>query len=136
MGDWVGYTVVTVLLYGLWGFFPKLAVGRLSPRTTLFYETFGTALVGLLVLLLPGFRWEADRRGILFAALTGVCGMVGTLFFFEALTRGRASVITVMTALYPIVTLVLALVILREPISLRQWLGMGLALAAMVLLAA
>ena len=56
MRDWVGYTLMTVLLYGLWGFFPKLAVGRLSPRTTLFYETFGTVLVGLLVLLLPGFR--------------------------------------------------------------------------------
>jgi drug/metabolite transporter (DMT)-like permease len=46
------------------------------------------------------------------------------------------SVVSVLVALYPAGTILLASVVLRERIALIQWFGLGLALAASALLAA
>lgn len=126
--------LLSLLFYGLWGFFPKLAVGHLDPRSALLYQLSGTAVVVLLGLLL-GPTLQFNARGAAGAALMGVSGALGSLFMFLALGRGRASVVVTLTALYPLVTLLLAFLILKEPITLKQGLGMLLALAAMALLA-
>ena len=51
-----------------------------------------------------------------------------------ALSRGSSAVVVTATALYPLVTLLLGYVILHEPLSPRQWVGIGLAVGAIVLL--
>ena len=59
--------------------------------------------------------------------------MLGTLFFFAAASRGKISVVVSMTALYPIITIILAAIFLHEPITVQQVLGMLCAVAAIVL---
>jgi transporter family protein len=59
----------------------------------------------------------------------------GTLLFYQALARGKASVVLPMTAMYPALTVVLALLILGEVVSLKQGLGILFALIAVILLA-
>ncbi|MHC5080458.1 MAG: EamA family transporter [Planctomycetota bacterium] len=49
------------------------------------------------------------------------------------MVKGKASVVVPLTALYPVVTLVLVFVFLREPLTAKQGVGIALALAAMVL---
>jgi transporter family protein len=64
-------------------------------------------------------------------------GGVGNIAFFHALTiGGQASIVVPATALFPVVTVILAVTVLRERISLLQWLGLGLALGAIYLLSA
>lgn len=134
MENWLLSAFAALLIYGLWGFFPKLAVTYISPASALIWEVAGAMLVGLVSLFWVGFQPDTHPKGILFAVLTGVTGMVGTLFFFAAASRGKISVVVSMTALYPLITIVLAAVFLREPISLTQIFGMIFAVIAIILL--
>ena len=77
---------------------------------------------------LPGISW---------AFLTGILGGVGNLAFFQALVKGgKASVVAPVTALFPMVTVVLALIFLKERLGRVQWVGLGLAFVAIYLLSA
>lgn len=134
MESWLAPACVSLIIYGLWGFFPKLAVTYINPVSALIYQVAGAMLVGLATLFWVGFQPETHPKGILFAVLTGVSGVLGTLFFFAAASRGKISVVVSMTALYPIITILLAAVFLREPVTAKQILGMLCAVAAIVLL--
>ncbi|HIJ90402.1 MAG: EamA family transporter [Desulfobulbaceae bacterium] len=134
MESWLIPASAALIIYGLWGFFPKLAVSYINPTSALIYEIAGAMLVGLVTLCAVGFHPETHPKGILFAVLTGVAGMVGTLFFFAAASRGKISVVVSMTALYPIITIVLAAIFLHEPITAKQLLGMLCAVVAIMLL--
>lgn len=133
MEDWLTASLIAFLLFGLWGFFPKLAVAYISPASAIVYEVAGTVVVGLAAMKIVGFRPDVHPKGILFAVLTGIAGMSGTLFFFYAVRTGKASVVACLTALYPLITILLAWLFLRESISSRQIVAMILALIALYL---
>ena len=134
MESWLLPASAALIIYGLWGFFPKLAVTYINPASALIYEVAGAMLVGLASLFWVGFQPESHPKGILFAVLTGVAGMLGTLCFFAAASRGKLSVVVSMTALYPLITILLAAIFLREPVTAKQILGMFCAGAAILLL--
>jgi len=136
MENWLAGALVALALYGFWGFFPKLAVGYIDPRSALVYEVLGALAVGGLVLAKLDCRPQSHPLGILFSVLTGIAGMTGTLFYFNAASKGRISVVVSLTALYPLVTIILAALFLREPITPQQWLGMACAVLAIFLLSA
>lgn len=136
MDTWLIATFLALIIYGFWGFFPKIAVTYINPQSALIYEVAGATLIGLLTLYLVGFRPDTNPKGVLFAILTGVAGMLGTLLYFFAASKGKISVVVSMTALYPLITILLAAVFLKEPVTMKQILGMFFALVAIVLLAA
>lgn len=134
MENWLLSALLAMLLYGVWAFFPKLAVSYISPLSALVYEVAGAALVGVATLIFLQFHIEHHPKGILYALLTGVAGMGGTLFFFNAAQKGKITVVVGLTALYPLVTVLLAVIFLREPLSVKEVVGLFLAGAAILLL--
>ncbi len=134
MANWFSAAFLSLIIFGFWGFFPKLAVNYISPQSALVFEVAGAILIGLLILFMIDFRPDMHPAGILFAMLTGITGMLGTLFFFAAASKGKISLVVSMTALYPLITILLAAIFLREPITAKQLLGIGFALFAIVLL--
>ena len=134
MNDWVIFAILALLVWGFWGFFPKLATNYISPKSVLVYEVIGAIIVGVAVLFLVNFKPEVNAKGITFAILTGIAGTLGALFFIFAVSRGETSVVVTTTALYPLVTITLAFLILKEPITMKQGIGMIFAFAAMMLL--
>ncbi len=134
MNDWLFFAIIALLLWGLWGLFPKIASNYIGPKSVWIYEGIGVAVLAAIVLFSIGFKPEVHTKGIVFGILGGFAGAVGGLFFLYALSRGKASIVVPLTALYPLITVLLASVILKEPITLKQGIGIALALAAMVLL--
>jgi len=135
MDDWLLFTIAALLMWGLWGFFPKLTTGYLDPKSALVFEIMGAMTIGVIVLATLGFRPELNAKGAAFGVITGLAGACGALFFLYAVSKGNLSVTVTLTALYPLVSVILAFLILKEPITLKQGAGMVLALAAMTLLA-
>lgn len=131
ISDWLIFAILSLVAYGFWGFFPKLGVGYLNAKEFIIYEVIGMAFIALILLLLVG-KPTFNTRGVTFAMLTGITGIIGTLFFVAALARGKASVVVTMTALYPMIVIILASLILKEPITLKQGIGMVFALTALV----
>ncbi len=134
MEKWLLYSLLALFIYGLWGFFPKLAVTYIRPLSALVYEILGAIAVGIIALIITGFRLDYHPKGIIYAFLTGFCGMLGTLFFLAAAKQGRISIVVSMTALYPLITIILAAIFLKEPLTIKQIAGMALALAAILLM--
>ena len=80
-------------------------------------------------------RPTITRVTVGFAVLCGLTDAVAAFLFLLALRRGELSIVSVLNALAPAGTIVLAAVVLRERIAPVQWMGLAVALVAAVLLA-
>jgi transporter family protein len=76
--------------------------------------------------------WSAP--GIVAVILSGAAATFGTVFFYFALAKSPASIVVVLTALYPAVTVLLAVLFLHEKINLCQGIGFILILIAIYLI--
>jgi drug/metabolite transporter (DMT)-like permease len=76
------------------------------------------------------------RGGLLLAIVCGALDAIANVIVLVGLRVGDLSVVSVLTALYPAGTIVLAAIVLRERIAAVQWVGLALALAASAMLAA
>ncbi|MET0976973.1 MAG: EamA family transporter [Leifsonia sp.] len=75
------------------------------------------------------------RAGILLAVACGVIDAVANTLLLLGIREGNLSVMSVLTALYPAGTILLAAIVLRERIAPVQWAGLVLALTAAGMLA-
>jgi bacterial/archaeal transporter family protein len=135
MKMWLVYALMTVFLWGLWGFFSKLATRSLNTPDILLASAFGQFLF-LAFYLVPisktlNFRWMNIDIG--FAILAGFSMMAGILLFYRALTVGDVTPIVLITACYPLVTLFLAFILLNESISFIKILGAFLTITGICL---
>ena len=135
MGNWFIFGLLTLVLWGVWGFLPKLATRYIDPRSVLVFQTIGSIVVTIVILATIDFRPELHTKGMTLAIVTGIMGTLGAVSFLYSITKGKASVVVTMTALYPIVTIMLSLFILKESITIKQGIAIILALTAMVLFA-
>jgi len=135
MKPWVLYAVLTLLSWGVWGFFSKLASNQTRPRQVLLFQAAGALAFALLVLTLERFRIQWSTGDFAWSFAGGFVNFVGFLVFFAAIEKGKVSTIITMTSLYPVVTIVLSTIFLHERITRREGLGIVLALIAGWLLA-
>ena len=77
---------------------------------------------------------RADQVPLL--ALIGIGDMLGNLLFAAASTSGLVSITSVLASLYPIVTVVLARLVLKERVARSQEAGIALTLAGVALISA
>jgi drug/metabolite transporter (DMT)-like permease len=77
-----------------------------------------------------------SRRILPWLALIGFGDMFGNLLFAAASTSGLVSITSVLASLYPIVTVVLARIVLSEKVARSQEAGIGLTLAGVALISA
>jgi len=92
------------------------------------------SVMGLIALVLG--KWQQPSRkqfGVI--SLAGVFDTGGNAFFALAASVGRLDIAAVLASLYPATTVLLAGILLKERITRRQWLGVGLALTAVLLIA-
>ena len=131
---WILLSLATMLLWGLYGFFAKMATRSIRDIDAAIYQAIGVVLVAGVAAFFTRFQTGGKPNGILFAVLSGVCTALASFFFFGAITRGRAVVVVSITALYPLITLGLSVLFLQETLTPKNLLGIGLAVVAIVLL--
>ena len=136
MRAWIVPALVTFVFWGLYGFFPKLTTKYINPSSAILYGSLVGLPIAIFIFIVLRGQIESDPRGIALAVITGIVGIIGAFGFIVAATRGPVSLVVAFTALYPMVTILLATLFLGEVLEPRQWAGVGLALVAMLLIAA
>ena len=136
MRAWIFPATTTIIFWGLFGFIPKITTRYIGPTSAIVYGAFAGVPVALIIMAIMRFQLDTEPRGVILAGITGVVGMLGALGYLVAVSRGPVSLISPITALYPAFTILLAMVFLGETLVLRQWVGIGMALAAVLLIAA
>lgn len=91
-------------------------------------------LAAVATVLRPSLR--TGRRGLGVLAVIGLLDVAGNAFFAVATTKGLIGVVAVLSSLYPIVTIGLARLVLRERLHPLQAAGVAAALAGVGLIAA
>jgi transporter family protein len=131
------YSLAAFLIWGVWGFLGKLASRTLGHKPLVVFSLAGYLIVFLAAGAMGWGRGalHADGRGALLAVATGVASGIAYVFFYLAIGRGEASRIVTITALYPVVSAALAVLVLREPMTWTKALGSVLAVGGLILLA-
>lgn len=130
----VGLALVAGVAIGLLG----VAIAQLSdghvfgPLTVL--RATEAILVGAIVI--AGRRaWRPERRWWPALAGVGIMDMAGNGAFILAVQAGSLAVAAVLSSLYPVTTVVLATIVLRERVTRSHAVGIALAIAAIACIA-
>jgi drug/metabolite transporter (DMT)-like permease len=128
-----GFALISAVGFGC--FF--LAIDKASDDDVLWAvcvnRTVSVTLLGLALLATRpklGLR-PVDMRML---AIVGVLDILANGFFALAATKGLVSVVAVLASLYPVVTVVLARVVLKERLQVSQRIGAALALTGAALI--
>ena len=130
MTGWLGYALIAMFLWGIVGLFQKLGTNNASARELMVWLLLGFSLLLPFMWLRAGMG-ELSLRTISVGLVGGLANGLGSWELFRCLEKGaKASVAIPLTALYPLLTAVLAIVFLKERLTLLEWIGVGLALLA------
>lgn len=131
----IGFTII--ILWGFWGFLYKYGVTRLGLLSTLLATSIFYSVLNVLVIIFLYRRGVTlPMEGTTAILLTGTAaGVAASILFLYALTKYPGSVVIPLTALYPAVSVVLAILILKEDITKVKVVGIVLAMFAGFLLA-
>lgn len=124
-----------LLVWGVWGITAKLALKEIGLQIVVWSQVASLSIFPLYFVffkeLLP-IKFEIG--GILWALVSGALGIGGTLILYLLLRAAPTSLIIPLSSLYPVITVTLSFLILREKITPQQWLGILCALLAIALL--
>ena len=133
--DGIGLALLAALGFGLYFVFADRAADDSIPYAVV--TARGTALLlALVAALFVGASLRPGRASLPALAAVGLCDVGANMLFSLATTRGFLSVVSVLSALYPVATVVLAALVLHERVSAVQRFGVAVALVGAALITA
>jgi len=135
MPRWFLWTVAAMLSWGVWAVLGKVIGDGLTAAQSQALSSLGFLPV-MLALCMSRQRliWGGHRWGVFYAVAGGAVSCLGNLPYYDLLSRGeKAAAVVPLTALAPLVTVVLAVVVLHERLNRIQLVGVALSLVAIYL---
>ena len=132
--NWLLPSLGVLVLWGISMFLPKVALQRLSSENVLFYSAVGNMVVAMPILLFLRGKLEKNKKGIAITACTSGIGIFSAMLYYYAIRLGPVATITTITAMAPIITLILARIFLKDKINRLQFLAICMAIVSIFLL--
>lgn len=134
---WVFYALLSAFFASLTAIFAKVGVKGVD-------TDLATAIRTVVILILEWgiafFRGGAStintlsKHNLLFLVLSGLATGMSWVFYFKALQLGNVSQVAPIDKLSVALTIVFAVVILKEPINTKEIIGAGLIIAGSLVL--
>ena len=131
----VGLALLAAIGFG--GYFPPMHEAGIADfwwASLIFRMTSTSIILAAVAIRRPSLAVAPIQVPVL--ALIGIGDMLGNLLFAAASTSGLVSITSVLASLYPIVTVVLARLVLKERVARSQEAGIALTLAGVALISA
>ncbi len=129
----VGLALLAAVGFGFYFPFMHVAGDEDPWWASMIFRGFSTALVAIAVLARRP-PLHLARTDLAVVILVGLGDMMGNLLFAASSGHGLVSVTSVLASLYPIVTIVLARIVLREHVASIQRVGVVLTLTGVALI--
>ncbi|MDM8555394.1 EamA family transporter [Desulfococcaceae bacterium HSG7] len=136
MKTWLILSLLVMCCWGVWGLLGKLASRTVSSQNLMLLSSFGFLIVFLLSIILfhKYFSFQFNNVDHWYAILGGFVGSAGGLILYFAISKGDASKVVCISAMYPALTVILSFAVLKEDITLYKVLGIMFALFGVFLL--
>jgi bacterial/archaeal transporter family protein len=131
---WLPFALLTLVGWGIWGIVQKPLTDEVDVWSVAFLQFSVTLGWGLSAALLRRQPLDPRTPSLKFSMGAGVCAYSGSLAFLLAIDRASASLVVPMTAMYPVVTIILGVALLHERLTLWHKAGVVLSLAAIFFL--
>jgi drug/metabolite transporter (DMT)-like permease len=129
----VGLALLAALAFGIF-----LVAIRYASRPDPLWGVLATRTGSVLALLMLGVafrsRINVARADVPPLFAVGVLDVSADVFFAFATTVGLLSIVSILSSLYPVATVILARIVLKERMARLQQAGIGLALAGVLLI--
>jgi len=136
----LAYIVITIILWGFWGYFGKMALTRgMKPISVFIAEACFGFLLGLVLFL---FLFSYSNTSFSFndwnwfGIFSGFAMSMGLLTYYLALQHEDIHVVVPLTAVYPIIAVALGVIFIGESLEIHQIFGVILLSVGTVLLLA
>lgn len=129
------YVLIVFLGWGLSVFCDKLATNRLGSRSV--FPIIVSLIFGLIPLIIYYFWAKSlnyDPKGIFWLFVATLVNTTGTIGYFLLMAKTEVSRVTPITALYPIIPIILGFWILKESITFTKIIGIVLSFGAIIFL--
>jgi len=132
---WISFVIIHVLFMGVWGALIELPEKNGFPPT-LGYVVWALMMIPAAVVALAVNKWklEQDARSVRLGCLAGLLGAAGQLVLFLILRIAPAYLVFPILSLTPVVTILMAVLFLKESTGAMGWTGIGIAVVAIFLL--
>ncbi len=132
---WFLFAMTTTISWGIWGALIEIPEKAGFPAT-LGYSVWALTMIpaALVALKIINFKLEFDKRSIFLGSTVGLLGAGGQLVLFQALRDGPAYLVFPIISLYPVITILFSVFLLKEKAGKRNWFGIATALIAIGLL--
>src|SRR5258708_28602853 len=135
MHVWLGFAILALVLWGITGVTQKLSTNCITSERSFLWFCWGMVALSAGVVVVAHPHWGLARIVVLCSVAGGALNGLGAWTSFRALeSGGKASIVISLISLYPLLTVVLAVVLLGERLTWVQSAGAITAIAAAILL--
>jgi bacterial/archaeal transporter family protein len=133
---WLVYALIALVFWGITGVTQKLSTNAISTELSFLWFIYAMFVLAVIVIVAVPIQWHVTAKVFWLAVVSGSLNGLGALTSFAALEKGgKVSIVIPLCYLFPLVTVVLAVLFLRETVTKYEATGIGIALIAAVLLA-
>ena len=115
--SWIFYAALLIIFWGVWGAFSALPATKYDYPDEMIYSIWALTMIIPAAFILRGQRWDRRPAATIYGLLIGLTGAGGQLILFQALTMGPAYLIFPIISISPAITVLMAMVLLRERLS-------------------
>ena len=132
---WLLFSIVALVLWGITGVTQKLSTNRITSERSFLWFCWAMVALSAVVMFAVHLQLGLGQVVLTSAIAGGALNGLGAWTSFRALeSGGKASVVISLVSLYPLLTVLLAVLILGERLTGLQTMGAFTAIAAAILL--
>jgi bacterial/archaeal transporter family protein len=137
MKTWIIYAIISMLFAGITSVIAKFGMKNVSGDSALAVRTtmvFGLVWINLLLFGRIREMSSLTSNDVLFLCLSGLTTTLSWVFYYRAIKEGQVSVVAGIDKASVVITILLSLVILKEPLTPKLLIGAMLIIAGTVIL--
>lgn len=131
---WLVFAIIAAACWGIWGILAKFISSDISPYVNHLMFTVGMLFTIPIVVRKSKLK-DFNLKGIIWGTVAGILAVIGNVAVYQSFgTGGQAAVVIPVTNLYPLITIIIALLVFKEKMHWLNGIGILVVVPAIIML--